>query len=421
LSPSKSIFIRPAALNILGALIPLVLISNIHAQYRLDTWTTDNGLPQNSITGLTQTPDEYLWLTTNDGLVRFDGNRFKVFNRSNTSHMTTNRLSAAFADKSGRMWFRAEDGGILYYEKGVFSVAAKPGEIPTDQRSPFFDDTSGGVITNINRRPYRFQNGKFAPFKIENLPPDSPIILTDREGEMWFSGNDNVYSFKDGHLKSYSLAGFYNGTDYQVAYKDHHGGFWVGFFETLDNKHSLVRIKDGQVREVRLPGQSVNHFAEDAQGNLWLSIYRTGIFRIDQTAVTADEVPPDAVKPVIEIDGISTNSSGYMKFDREGGLWLGTEKGLTRIAPRTIQVLSRKDGLREENVYPVFNDKAGIVWAGVWPNNLVKYENGKFKTFVSDETVFVTSLFEDSRNRLWFGSIGNLYYILKGKPIRFTE
>lgn len=105
-----------------------------------------------------------------------------------------------------------------------------------------------------------------------------------------------------------------------------------------------------------------------------------------------------------------------MKFDREGGLWIGTEKGLNRIAPRSIQVLSRKDGLREENVYPLFSDKAGVLWAGVWPNNLVKYENGAFKTRISDETVFVTSLFEDSSNRLWFGTIGNLYYLDKDKP-----
>jgi ligand-binding sensor domain-containing protein len=138
---------------------------------------------------------------------------------------------------------------------------------------------------------------------------------------------------------------------------------------------------------------------------LWLSIYLKGIFRIDKTAVIAAEVPANAVKPIIEIDGISTNPSGYLNFDREGGLWVGTEKGLSRIAPQTIKVFSRKDGLQEENVYPIFNDKTGNVWAGIWPNNLVKYENGSFKTFlISDETVFITSLFEDSRTRFWFGT-----------------
>lgn len=409
-----------AALNMFRVLIFFALISNIHAQYRLDTWTTDNGLPQNSITGLTQTPDEYLWLTTNDGLVRFDGSRFKIFNKSNTPQITTNRLSSVFADKSGRMWFQAEDGGVLYYEKGGFTVVAKPGELPQGQRSPFFDDAAGGVILNISHRPYKFQNGKFVPLNINDLPADSPVILTDREG-LWFSGNDTVYSFKNGNLKTISLKGFFNGKDYHVAYMDSYGSVWVGFFETLDNKHSLLRIKGDVVQQIHLPGESVSHFAEDAQGNLWLSIYSKGIYSIDKSAVIADKVPADAVKPVIEIEGISTNSSGHLNFDREGGLWVGTEKGLNRIAPQTIHVFSRKDGLKEDNVYPIFSDKAGIIWAGIWPNNLVKYEKGRFDTSISNETVSVTSLFEDSRTRFWFGSIGNLYYMENGKPIEFTK
>lgn len=395
---------------------------SIHAQYRIDAWTTDNGLPQNSITGLAQTPDEYLWLTTNDGLVRFDGNRFKIFNKSGTPQITTNRLSAAFADKDGRMWFQSEDGAILYYEKGVFTVAAQPGELPAGKRSAFFDDPAGGVLLNVDRRPYRFEAGKFVPLTLENLPAESALVLTDRAGGLWFSSNDIVYLFRDGDLRTYSLNGFFNGKDYQVAFSDRQGGFWIGSFETLGNKHSLLRIKDDRVREIGLPGQAVSHFAEDADGNLWLSIYSKGLYRIDRAAVTADQPAADAVKPVIEIDGISTNPSGHLNFDREGGLWIGTEKGLNRLAPQTIRVYSRRDGLPADNVYPLLADRAGGVWAGIWPNNLVKYEGGRFKTFlVSDETVFITSLFEDSSGRLWFGNIGNLNYLENEKPVEFTE
>ena len=67
-----------------ATLVCLALVPDAGGQYRLDSWTTDNGLPQNSVTGLTQTPDQYIGFTTNDGLVRFDGVRFKVFNKSNT-------------------------------------------------------------------------------------------------------------------------------------------------------------------------------------------------------------------------------------------------------------------------------------------------------------------------------------------------
>src|ERR1700747_1168778 len=64
------------------------------AQYRLQAWTVDNGLPQNVIRGVAQTPDGYLWITTLDGLARFDGVRFTVFNKSNTSGISSNRFGS---------------------------------------------------------------------------------------------------------------------------------------------------------------------------------------------------------------------------------------------------------------------------------------------------------------------------------------
>jgi len=158
----------------LTLLLTLAATTNAIAQNWMDTWTTDNGLPQNSVTGLTQTPDGYIWFTTNDGLVRFDGVHFKVFNKSNTPEITTNRMSATFTDKSGKLWVHTEDGGTLFYEKGIFNVAVKPGELGAGQRSPFFDDPGGGVIFSICHQPlryehFRFQQGKFIPLEIEGL------------------------------------------------------------------------------------------------------------------------------------------------------------------------------------------------------------------------------------------------------------
>ncbi len=100
---------------------------SLKAQIRIDQWTTDNGLPQNSVTGIARTPDGYIWFTTNEGLVRFDGVRFKVFNRSNTPEIPNNRMSGAFADKSGTIWMSTEEGEILSYEKGVFKKALRAG------------------------------------------------------------------------------------------------------------------------------------------------------------------------------------------------------------------------------------------------------------------------------------------------------
>src|SRR4029077_481773 len=142
----------------------LVLPLKINAQIRIDTWTTDNGLPQNSVTGLTQTPDGYIWFTTNDGLVRFDGVRFKVFNKSNTPGITNNRMLGAFADKSGTIWMTTEVGDILSYKEGIFNIAMRSDEVPSGFRSRFFHDPSGSVIFSVRYKNNRDQDMYYKHF-----------------------------------------------------------------------------------------------------------------------------------------------------------------------------------------------------------------------------------------------------------------
>lgn len=64
--------------------------SSASAQHRFDHWTADNGLPQNPVRDIVQTRDGYLWMTTFDGLVCFDGVRFTVFNKSNSPGLPSN-------------------------------------------------------------------------------------------------------------------------------------------------------------------------------------------------------------------------------------------------------------------------------------------------------------------------------------------
>jgi ligand-binding sensor domain-containing protein len=404
-------------LNFLVAFVSLAFVPEAAGQYRLDTWTTDNGLPQNSVTGLAQTPDQYIWFTTNDGLVRFDGVRFKVFNKSNTPEITSNRLSSAFTDKMGRLWFRGEDNSILYYHKGVFTVAAMPGELQPGTLSRFFDDGSGNVVINRDRRPYQYQSGRFVPLRINGVEEDSPAIASGQRSGLWFAGKDVLYSYRDNDLKTQSIAGHFNEKDYLFGYEDRQGGVWTSFF-TSDH-WSLLRTRDGWVTEI--PSEPVNQMAEDPQGNLWVSVYRKGLYRIDRSFLAADHVPPTALELVMAIDGLSANISGHMLFDREGGIWIGTEKGLNRISPQTVNVFAKKDGLKEVNVYPLLVDRQGSLWAGVWPNGLVRYQNGGFVSKVGSETDFVSSLFEDSSGRLWFGNLRDLYFLENERPVRFTD
>jgi ligand-binding sensor domain-containing protein len=82
------------------------------SQYIHDVWTTADGLPQNSILSIAQTRDGYLWLGTWDGLARFDGVRFTVFNRDNTEELKNNYIYALTEGRDGSLWIGTGGGGL---------------------------------------------------------------------------------------------------------------------------------------------------------------------------------------------------------------------------------------------------------------------------------------------------------------------
>ena len=96
------------------------------AQYRFDHWTADNGLPQNSVYGIVQTQDGYLWLATFDGLARFDGARFTIFNKSNSPGIVNNRFTSLFETASGDLWAGTEESGAGRFRVGRFEQSRKP-------------------------------------------------------------------------------------------------------------------------------------------------------------------------------------------------------------------------------------------------------------------------------------------------------
>ncbi len=236
---------------------------------------------------------------------------------------------------------------------------------------------------------------------------------------MWFGGERTLRRYKDGETKSFEL-GFSAGFTNRRAYEDRQGSIWIGYTE--GQKQFLLRITNGRVNRVSLPFAPVTDFSEGAQGDLWVSLFNNGIYRIDKKSVIADALADNLLEPVLLSDKVPKISIGYLCPDQQGGMWVGTNQGLLRLAPRTIRVFSKAEGLPEENVYPVYEDRSGRIWAGIWENSLVKFEDGSFKTFLrTPDTFYPTSLFEDRNGRFWIGTISELYYLDKSRLVKLTE
>jgi ligand-binding sensor domain-containing protein len=95
-------------------------------QYAHTIWTTQNGLPQNSVRAIAQTADGFLWLATMAGLVRFDGAQFTVFNLANSPGLTDEHITALTAGPGNTLWL-GTSSGVIHYGDGKFQALANAG------------------------------------------------------------------------------------------------------------------------------------------------------------------------------------------------------------------------------------------------------------------------------------------------------
>src|SRR5688500_12332123 len=131
--------------SVICLLFLLLAAGHAFAQYRFDSWTTDNGLPQNSVNSILQTRDGYLWLATFGGLVRFDGLRFQVFTTGNTNGLRSGRFRGLFEDRAGNLWITTEGQGLTRYRDGVFTTYTTENGLSSNHVWRTYEDSAGNL------------------------------------------------------------------------------------------------------------------------------------------------------------------------------------------------------------------------------------------------------------------------------------
>ncbi|HRH42566.1 MAG TPA: two-component regulator propeller domain-containing protein, partial [Pyrinomonadaceae bacterium] len=392
---------------ILSLLCLLVCFINIPAQYRFDTWTTDNGLPQNSVQDILQSQDGYLWLITNGGIVRFDGIRFKVFNKSNTKGLIDSRYTMMLEDGGGRLWFLTEENTIVKYENGNFTTfnpkSGKPGKIIYR----FYKDQNGILTFTTEEGHFRYQDGIFEKFEIPTSLAKTYICYIDKKGGFWLT--ESLASKTEKHNIRRVLGDQVTYFDFETKgdsmppfiYEDRFNNFWVSIAAG-----SLNRIYNEKTQLIPIDVGFYTDFLEDLDGNLWLG-QKNGLSMIEADEVGKENLDISKIRSIPQNGEIWNDQIKSLATDHEKGIWVGTYKsGLHHLTPQTIRVYSKTDWKTEaENVYPIFEDSESNVWVGVWTATLIKYDRGNnFKAFVKTPfDVSLSSFFEDSNKRIWLG------------------
>ncbi|MDQ3652904.1 MAG: histidine kinase [Acidobacteriota bacterium] len=396
------------------------MTGDISARPRFDVWTTENGLPQNSVYSILQTRDGYLWFTTLDGLVRFDGVRFTVFYKGATKGISSNRFSTLFEDREGTLWIGTEDGGVTMHRAGTFSSFTTADGLPHNSVRAIRDDVGGGILILTNDGSVRYQQGRFLPPTPQAGEPKDQFGYRGRSGALWYVDKQGLHKIKDGNTTTYTVRDGLSSLDIYGIQQGSLEGLYGGLYESRDSclwvaarDATLSRLKDGVVTVYKAKNglPELKAIWEDRQGVLWLAT-DAGVVQFSDG----------------KFANFSTESNLSSKFcktfyeDREGTLWVGTlDGGINRLSRESLTVYSTPEGLLDSKVYPIYEDRVGNVWIGSNGPGLHKYRDGVFITYTSKDGLLnqlVSALTEDRQGRLWIGGFGGLSWFKDG---RFTS
>jgi signal transduction histidine kinase/ligand-binding sensor domain-containing protein len=397
---------RWLAALLLGGLFSSLLPNPVLAQYRFDTWTTEQGLPQATVLAITQTRDGYLWLGTYNGLARFDGVRFTIFDKRNTPGMSVNDCFSLYEDSAGALWIGTVEGSVMRYQNGGFtSFMREQGK--HSQVEQIREGRPGELLLSIQSGSAWWRNGGYA--EEPNSAADFSIRLGP-SGTRWSLDKDGLHSRHGGQVRHYVLPA--------VPKKN-----WNTIYETRDSnvvwvamrERGIFKVQDGQVIDYtqRLgltPDQAIQAVLEDRDGTFWFGTNNAGLIRF------RDE-PGAAPTRYTTADGLSSNIIHTFFQDREGTLWIGTGAGgLNRITPQFISGYSTAQGLGGDITHAVLADRAGNIWAATHVG-LSKITNGVITNYNSANGLPLTglqSLHEDSSGRLWIGAFNGLFSFKDG-------
>ncbi|HMV82181.1 MAG TPA: two-component regulator propeller domain-containing protein [Blastocatellia bacterium] len=401
----KSVFDRRLA-TLLSAALPILLlaVAEAPAQYRFDSWTTENGLPQNSVNAILQTRDGYLWFTTFNGLVRYNGAQFTVFDAANTPAIPNQRLGTLVEDREGNLWIKGESGALTRHRDGGFVLFTTKQGLPQDDVNSIIRTAEGEVLALTPKGAARYRNGRFEPVALPSDGLETDAVYQGRSGTIWYRGGGLIRRFRKGQRTAFNVS---NGV-YEHLYEDRQGRLWIGtsrpgeLIVLAGDNRRVYTVRDG------LPPALVTSFYEDRAGVLWFGT-RGGLVRFKDDRLTLSTTS----------QGLSSNDISCIYEDREGTLWLGTrDNGLMRAVPRVITSYSEKDGLTGKTFYPVLEDRAGDIWIGNQGVN--RFHDGKFEFFAlasprSREASPVGSLYEDRAGRLLLGAANGVISFQDGR------
>lgn len=338
-------------------------------QYVRQSWKTENGLPQNTITAITQTSDGFIWLGSKEGLIRFDGREFVEFNSKNISALKSNEIWALLTDSRGIMWIGTNGGGLV-----------------------------------------SFSDGKFKNYTTKDGLADNAVwsLYEDSKGNIWIgTGGGGISVLTGNHFRTIDTSDGLAGNYIWNVTEARNGTIWAG----TDGNY-ISRITEDSIRTFSMPdgyqGDYTMASMSDKSGNVWFGAAGAGVIRYDGRTFKTY-----SLKNVV-----SDNIIWKIIQDKEGSLWIATDGGLLKYNGGSFDVFNEQDGLPGNSVSALYEDYEGNIWVGMRGGGITKFTNGEITTYTAKEGLShnnVYSVYADSENKLWICTSKGLNLLYKNK------
>jgi len=369
--------------------------------YLIDTWETEDGLPENSATAMAQTPDGYLWFGTFGGLVRFDGVAFTVFDPANTPQLPSASIINLYCDRSGRLWV-STSRGLTVREGGAWRALGAGDGWPNDYVRTFSERGNGDLlITTFHGQVFEFVGGRIAELP---APPGQPGMGymggVDGAGHWWIAQHKFVGQWDGQHWRQTIIPTTPDPAHVGCS-SARDGGVWLLMETELRKYRDGIEVSRIQLPEV--PG-GLWSLSEDTRGNVWICTGQQGVCRVS---------PDGQMRRWTTTNGLGALGTRFVFEDREGDLWVGTNGGgLARFKPRRFQSFGVESGLTERVVDSLWPGRDGGEWIGTRGKGLFHLHDGRATSVPLPDAravVLAQSVLTDRRGRLWLGTNRDLW------------
>lgn len=423
-------------------------------RYFQKVWQMEEGLPNNIVTAILQTRDGFLWIGTQNGLVRFDGVQFERFAPEGASGPGANRILQLLEDRSGTLWIGTEGGGLVWMKNGKMGAFTKENGLSHNRVNALAEDANGAIWAGtFGASIHRIKHGQ-----IERFQKDSALlgrkmtgIAGDEQGNIWFNsapalarfdggrfllnrqhrdGAAQILASKSGGIwhvnhngierfgaegtlyKSGTLPWQVNRGEIRALSEDRNGALWIG-----TQGSGLFRFHDGRLDQVDTPHNNILALCEDDEGSLWAGTEGGGLIRVRQRAfVTYDAthgLPKDVVLSICE-----SRDNGLLVVPQAAGVWKFQGETFSRLAEDQMPA--------DQVITCVAAGPDGSIWLGTDGSGFYRFKDNQLAEFGTTRGFSgkdVRALLVDSRGDLWIGTFrhGLRRISSTGKLSSFTE